>query len=332
MIGIFKKPVVALWPFMIVMCYFNGVKFGPIPVALLAIVVGSLVAWMSGEMSSDNVGESASNVGFGLSFPLADIFSNLDSIQPYISIIIPVSITNFLGTIECTESAALAGDHYPLGESMRADGLGSIVGALFGSPFGTTVYIGHAAYKQMGGRRGYSLLNGAVCCFAFLTALAAPVFSIIAREAVEPVIVFVGLMIACQTVEISNKRYYPAFFLGLVPPLCDFAMTKINDAAESYGRYADDCLKRFPVSNDTKDCLTGTSDSDILGTSQSLRFDGIVSLGSGALLTSLLICCMLVYFIDRNFKYFSASSVIAALFSPLWSHTFNRNSLACRQR
>ena len=73
--------------------------------------------------------------------------------------------------------------------------------------------------------------------------------------------------------------------------------------------------KRFPVSNDTKDCLTGTSDSDILGTSQSLRFDGIVSLGSGALLTSLLICCMLVYFIDRNFKYFSASSVIAALFS-----------------
>ena len=246
MIGIFKKPVVALWPFMIVMCYFNGVKFGPIPVALLAIVVGSLVAWMSGEMSSDNVGESASNVGFGLSFPLADIFSNLDSIQPYISIIIPVSITNFLGTIECTESAALAGDHYPLGESMRADGLGSIVGALFGSPFGTTVYIGHAAYKQMGGRRGYSLLNGAVCCFAFLTALAAPVFSIIAREAVEPVIVFVGLMIACQTVEISNKRYYPAFFLGLVPPLCDFAMTKINDAVESYGRYADDCLKKVP--------------------------------------------------------------------------------------
>eukprot|EP00971_Amphidinium_carterae_P282753 5613442-Amphidinium_carterae.1 len=36
----------------------------------------------------------------------------------------------------------------------------TINGLLQGSPYGTTVYIGHVAYKKMGATRGYSLLNG----------------------------------------------------------------------------------------------------------------------------------------------------------------------------
>lgn len=40
-------------------------------------------------------------------------------------------------------------------ESMVADGIGTMITSLFGSPFGTVMYFGHPAYKKSGGKTGY---------------------------------------------------------------------------------------------------------------------------------------------------------------------------------
>ena len=42
------------------------------------------------------------------------------------------------------------------GPSRAANGLGTVVAALFGSCFPTTVYIGHPGWKALGARAGYS--------------------------------------------------------------------------------------------------------------------------------------------------------------------------------
>lgn len=47
------------------------------------------------------------------------------------------------------------GDAYPVTESMVADGVGTMVTSLFGSPFGTVMYFGHPAYKKSGAKTGY---------------------------------------------------------------------------------------------------------------------------------------------------------------------------------
>ena len=47
-----------------------------------------------------------------------------------------------------------------MAETMLVDGLGTIVGACFGSYYSTTVYIGHPIHKALGARRGFSVFNG----------------------------------------------------------------------------------------------------------------------------------------------------------------------------
>ena len=72
------------------------------------------------------------------------------------------------GTIQChrlivnLESAEAAGDSFETKPSLLADGLGTVTAALFGSPFPTTIYIGHPGWKNMGARSSYSVINGVV--------------------------------------------------------------------------------------------------------------------------------------------------------------------------
>ena len=57
-------------------------------------------------------------------------------------------------------SAAAAGDSFPTTRVLTADGVVSLVGCLMGNPFINAVYIGHPAWKAMGGRIGYSAATG----------------------------------------------------------------------------------------------------------------------------------------------------------------------------
>ena len=73
-------------------------------------------------------GDLALTIGFD--------FSNVAS---YIAVVVPIAINSLVETIMCVESAALAGDNYPLAETAMVDGFGTVLGAFFGCPFPTTV-------------------------------------------------------------------------------------------------------------------------------------------------------------------------------------------------
>ena len=64
------------------------------------------------------------------------------------------------------------GDAYNMREMMVVDGLGTCIGALFGSFLPTTVYLGHPIHKKYGATAGYSILNAVV----FFTVLNAGIY------------------------------------------------------------------------------------------------------------------------------------------------------------
>merc|ERR1712151_738297 len=106
---------------------------------------------------------------------------------------------------------------------MVADGVGSILGSLLGSPYGTTVYIGHSAYKQMGATRGYSLLNGTIYLLMGFFGLHSVLGALIPHQAVLGIILIVGLSIASQTVASCPTRWFPAFFLSSIIGMADWS-------------------------------------------------------------------------------------------------------------
>jgi AGZA family xanthine/uracil permease-like MFS transporter len=85
---------------------------------------------------------------------------SLQTIRPYLSVILPMSLLSGLSSLQNIESAEAAGDPYPARPALIINGLGTICGALLGSPFPLTSYIGHPGWKAMGARAGYSTLNG----------------------------------------------------------------------------------------------------------------------------------------------------------------------------
>ena len=68
-------------------------------------------------------------------------------------IAIPLALATVVGGIDCTESAAAAGDEYPTGQIIAVEGLATLFGGFFGGVIQSTPYIGHPAYKAMGARR-----------------------------------------------------------------------------------------------------------------------------------------------------------------------------------
>ncbi|KAH8055303.1 purine nucleobase transmembrane transporter [Aureococcus anophagefferens] len=125
-------------------------------------------------------------------------------------------------------SASAAGDDYPMVETMIVDGVGTCLGACFGSFFGTTVYIGHPIHKSLGARRGYSIINGVLYAGLLWSGLFATVYRVIPNCAAKALLVFVGLLMCRQAIEDNPPRYYPAIFFGLFACMANWAKLYID--------------------------------------------------------------------------------------------------------
>ena len=152
---------------------------GGLPGGLIAVVLGTALAWLAKLahldelMQPGDVAASLGQFGLHLPYPSGDFAKALGGIGPLLVTAIPLGIFNFTEGMNNVESASAAGDDYSLRKILMADGLGAIFGALLGSPFPPAVYIGHPGWKAVGGRIGYSLATGVVIglvCFLGLTA------------------------------------------------------------------------------------------------------------------------------------------------------------------
>jgi AGZA family xanthine/uracil permease-like MFS transporter len=144
----------------------------------------------------------------------------------YLPIVIPFAVATVVGGIDCTESAAAAGDEYHTGRVIAVEGIATIIAGACGGVIQTTPYIGHPAYKAMGGRAAYTLATAAFIGVAGLSGTFAYLYEILPGPALVPILVFVGLEITAQSFHATPQRHYPAVALACVPALA--ALAKIQ--------------------------------------------------------------------------------------------------------
>jgi adenine/guanine/hypoxanthine permease len=213
---------------------------GRVPGALAAVVVGVLLYQLGlviGQATGSPIVPPLEKIGgtwqapqffgvlFGKSAHWPDVMATALAKLP---IAIPFALATVVGGIDCTESAAAAGDDYDTRTILLTEGLASVFAGALGGVIQTTPYIGQPAYKAMGGRAAYTLATalfiGAAGCFGWFTIL----FGWLPRAAVFPILIFVGIEITSQSFRVVPNRHYAALALGVLPALAALALICVN--------------------------------------------------------------------------------------------------------
>jgi len=282
--GVVEQAAIALLP-MIVLFALYGSRLrlpGRIPPALVAIAVGAVLAAILRATHIYNAPLPAA-VMPGLHWPrVANPFALLGQreLWSYLPVIVPLAALDTLGSLQILESVKIAGDDYRTTPSLLMNGLGTLCAALLGSPFPTTLYLGHSSHKANGARSGYSALNGLVTLALCMSGLLPLVLRIIPLEVAGPVIVWFGLVTIGQAFVEVPRRQSVAVALGLIPIVAEWAVGIASVVARA----------------------AGSSLAAVMGKlNGQLALSGMLSLGQGALLTSMLWAAAMALIVDRKF-------------------------------
>jgi AGZA family xanthine/uracil permease-like MFS transporter len=154
----------------------------------------------------------------------------------YLPVAIPLALATVVGGIDCTESAAAAGDDYPTGQIIAAEGVATLAGGLFGGVIQSTPYIGHPAYKAMGARAAYTLATAVFVGAAGILGFFDWIFFLIPKAAIFPILIFIGLEITSQSFHATPPRHFPAVALACVPALAYLALLALNQVLPEVGK------------------------------------------------------------------------------------------------
>ena len=300
----YEYPVVALVPLgIILLTYFGRVEF-PIPGGLLAVLVGTALAWMTGLVHLNDATFSQAVAPLGWHPPgifIDALWQSREILLTQLNVILPMGLFNLVGSLQNLESAEAAGDAYPTAPCLAANGVGSVVAAVCGSCFPTTIYIGHPGWKAMGARIGYSWLNGVVMALLCVTGAAAVVAAIIPIEAGMAIVLWIGIVIGAQAFQATPMKHAPAVIVGLLPGIAGWGAQLIKTSLRAAGLATVD--RPF-----TPDLLPIFARADIY-------LGGAFALEQGQILSAMLLAAMTVFIIERQFGWAGACMLVAAGFS-----------------
>jgi adenine/guanine/hypoxanthine permease len=297
---IFAQPLVAMIPMaLIFVAYFSHQKLPlGLPGGLIAIAVGTALGWLLGTMNGKTL-----SANYSLALPTFTGDSLWEALSHpaflnYFSVILPMGIFNVVGSLQNIESAEAAGDRFRTFPSLMANGIGSVVAALFGSVFPTTIYIGHPGWKRLGARSGYSALNGIFISVLCLTGTIQTVLGLIPLEAGIGILLYIGIIIVAQSFQETPKEHAPAVALGIVPALAGWGLLMVETGLRAGGKSLFEVgLARF--------------------NQEGLAIHGMISLERGFIFTSMILAAIGVALIERRFSSAAAWSLAAALFSAI---------------
>jgi AGZA family xanthine/uracil permease-like MFS transporter len=190
-----------------------------LPVVPLAMLIGALcigaASWF-GYATPPRVAEGAS-LGLYLPWPNLQFISVLPAAVRYLPIALPIALVTVIGGVDNTESARLAGDHYETRSILIGEGIATLAAALFGGVIQNTPYIGHPAYKQMGARAGYTLATGIAISLGAVTGAIGVLLAAVPESLLVPILVYVGIEMAAQATQSTQRRHWQALPFALVP-------------------------------------------------------------------------------------------------------------------
>lgn len=276
------------------------------PEVLAAVAIGAVIYYGLGlaGLSVHPITLPAANFPVGLPTPTLGFLEGLPIVvREYIPLALPFAILTVIGGIDVTESARVAGDEYRTRDILLTEALATLVAGLFGGVSQTTPYIGHPAYKAMGGRAAYTLATGLVVGLGGVFGYLAFVAEALPRPVLAPILVFIGLEITGQSYLAPPRRHVAAVTLAVLPSVAQLVVIFLSQV---YGG----ALMTAALDPALAALATGLTNPAFISTCGVM-----IMLANGFILTALLWGSAVAFLIDRQVRRASAVLVVCGLLS-----------------
>ncbi|MBW2264387.1 MAG: MFS transporter [Deltaproteobacteria bacterium] len=221
LVEIFRLPVVGMVSLGIILYTLVArIKLpARLPGAFAAILAGTAVYYAMGGAGLLGEAFRTPEVHAGLSpaLPTLAWLRGMPMAVAYLPIAVPFGLLTIVGGINVTQSARLAGDDYRTRDILLTEAVATLVAGVFGGVAQSTPYIGHPAYKAMGGRAGYTLATGLFIGIGGMLGMVSAIVDLIPVAAIVPILVFVGLEIVSQSYRATPGSHAPAVTLAFLP-------------------------------------------------------------------------------------------------------------------
>jgi len=304
---VFANPIVGLVSFgIILMTLIAKVRFPfKLPGALAAVLFGTIIfylLYLAGVVPAEKL-HLTDSVSFNLSFPWPTLgfLEGLPYVLQYLPVAIPFAIAIIVGSVDVTESAAIAGDEYDTRDIILTDGIATIIAGLCGGVAQSTPYIGHPAYKDMGGRAGYTFATAIFIGIGGVLGYLSFFVNLLPKAAVAPILLFIGMEITAQAFEATPKRHAKAVAFAFMPVIADLLLIEMGSLLGNLGKKAVDLTGGFAET-----------------------YNSILVLANGFIISSMIWGAAIAYIIDHKlhtaaFYFFAAAilSLFGIIHSPL---------------
>ncbi len=294
----FRHPIVGLVSLAIILTAIIGrIRFpGGLPGAFAGVLVGTALYYLLGWFGIWPEGTVApagfARLHVALPVPTLAFLDGLPAVVPYLPLAIPFALAIVIGGIDVTESAAASGDEYPTRYILLTDGIATLAGGLCGGVVQTTPYIGHPAYKGMGGGAGYTLLTAIVVGTAGVLGLLAWLVALLPEAAVAPILIFIGLEITAQAFRATPVEHHKSVALAFIPIVAYLVLVEVKGVLANLG-VAPSALRAEWI----------------------IAYQGLLVMANGFIITAMLWASILAFIVRRELPAAGGYAAIAAVIS-----------------
>jgi AGZA family xanthine/uracil permease-like MFS transporter len=273
------------------------------PEVLIAVAIGSALYYGLGALGLSVHQPHAFNAQFpvGLPLPSLGFWKGMPiAVREYIPLALPFAILTVVGGINVTESARIAGDDYNTRDILLTEAVATLIAGVCGGVSQTTPYIGHPAYKAMGGRAGYTLATGLFIGIGGVLGYIAFMADVLPKPALAPILVFVALDITDQSYLATPKRHAAAVTLAIFPSVAQLIQIFLSQVYNG-------ALMSAAIDPAGTMKITGIANPDFIRTCAVM-----ILLAHGFILTAMLWGAAVAFLIDRRLNAAIASLVACA--------------------
>jgi AGZA family xanthine/uracil permease-like MFS transporter len=271
------------------------------PEVLVSVVIGAAIYYALGALgwSLHHVAAPVMNFPVGLPLPSLGFLKGMPiAVRDYLPLALPFAILTVIGGINVTESARIAGDDYNTRDILLTEAIATLIAGVCGGVSQSTPYIGHPAYKAMGGRAGYTLATGLFIGLGGMLGYIAFMADALPKPALAPILVFVALDITEQSYHATPKRHAAAVTLAVFPSVAQLVQIFLSQTYNG-------ALMSAAIDPAGTMKATGILNPDFIGT-----VGVMVLLAHGFILTAMLWGGAIAFLIDR--KIAAAAATLAA--------------------
>lgn len=261
------------------------------PQVLASVALGAAIYYALGAAGwlVHPVARPAANFPVGLPLPTLGFLKGLPvAVKDYLPLALPFAVLTVIGGINVTESARIAGDDYSTRDILLTEAVATLVAGVCGGVSQSTPYIGHPAYKAMGGRAAYTLATGLFIGLGGILGYIAFLADALPKPALAPILVFVALDITEQSYLATPRRHAAAVTLAVFPSVAQLVQIFLSQTYNG-------ALMSAAIDPAGTMKATGLTNPDFISTCAVM-----VMLAHGFILTAMLWGGAVAFLIDRR--------------------------------